>query len=247
MAELLYADAPFAVRDDLAAAHRRALERIARPGRWWTGAERVAIAAEARAARDCKLCTERKAALSPGAVAGAHDAASELSDAAVDAIHRIATDPARLSRASYEKALAGGISDAQYVELVGVVVQVASLDAFCRGIGAPPRPLPAPVAGDPSRKRPAGARHDGAFVPLLAPGDVEEGERGVFDGPRAPYIERALSLVPDAVRAMKDLGAAQYVPMGRVPDVAYGGDRALSRPQIEVLAARVSALNECFY
>jgi hypothetical protein len=41
----LYASAPIAVRDDLAAAHTRAWARIGRPGTWWDGAQRVAIAA----------------------------------------------------------------------------------------------------------------------------------------------------------------------------------------------------------
>jgi hypothetical protein len=40
------------VREDLAAAHDRAWARLARAGTWWTGAERVAIAAEARRAEE---------------------------------------------------------------------------------------------------------------------------------------------------------------------------------------------------
>ena len=44
----LYASSPVAIRGDLAAAHDRAWERIARPGTWWDGAQRVRIAAETR-------------------------------------------------------------------------------------------------------------------------------------------------------------------------------------------------------
>ena len=33
------------VRDDLAEAHRLAWEHVARPGSWWTGAQRVELAA----------------------------------------------------------------------------------------------------------------------------------------------------------------------------------------------------------
>ena len=63
-------EAPIPVRDDIPAAHRKTWERIASPGCWWTGAERVAIAAEVRAARDCALCDERKKALSPYGYSG---------------------------------------------------------------------------------------------------------------------------------------------------------------------------------
>src|SRR5437868_14986125 len=92
-----YESAPLAVRDDLAAAHRRALERIARPGTWWSGAERLAIAAEARHAPSCALCRRRLEALSPHAVAGRHDAGS-LPEPVLEAVHRIRTDPGRLSK-----------------------------------------------------------------------------------------------------------------------------------------------------
>ena len=60
-----YSDLPFPVRADLAAANRRAFERIAAPGTWWSGEERVGLAAESRLARTCRLCRERKQALSP--------------------------------------------------------------------------------------------------------------------------------------------------------------------------------------
>ena len=56
---------------------------------------------------------------------------------------------------------------------------------------------------------------------------------------------RAMSLVPDAVRDLKSLSAVHYLTPEEVANPA--ARRALSRPQIELLAGRVSALNECFY
>ena len=41
-----YAGAALPVREDLPATHRRAWRRLAEPGTWWSGRERVAIAAE---------------------------------------------------------------------------------------------------------------------------------------------------------------------------------------------------------
>jgi hypothetical protein len=240
-----YAAAPVPVRGDIPAAHRRAWQRLARPGSWWSGAERVAIATEVRRSADCALCRERKAALSPESPGGEHERASDLPDAVVDVIHRISTDPARLSRAWYEKSLAAGLSDAHYVELVGVLVAVVSIDAFHRGLGLPLEPLPEPEAGEPSRRRPARARIEGAWVPMLPPG-AARGEQADLWNPRmTANVLRALSLVPDAVRQLKELSAVHYVRTDQVADVRIG--RSLGRAQIELLAGRVSALNECFY
>jgi hypothetical protein len=235
---------PLPVRDDLLAAHRRVFEDLARPGCWWTGAERIAIAAETRSTRDCALCRERKAALSPSG--GTHAAARALPTPAVEVIHRVVTDPGRLSRGFYEQALAGGLGDGAYVELLGVVVRIVCVDAFRRAIGAAPHPLPPPAPGAPSRYRPPGAKPDVAWVAMIAPGAESEAEADLYTEGRPPNVGRALSLVPDAVRGMKDLVAAQYVPLDRVPDARYAG-RTLSRTQMELLAGRVSALNQCFY
>jgi len=231
---------PDAMRD----AHRRAWERLAAPGAWWTGAEKVAIAAEVRAARTCSLCQERKAALSPHAVAGEHDAREALPAAAVEAAHRIASDPGRLTRAWYEKTLAAGLSDGHYVELLAVVVTIVNLDALHRALGVAPEPLPLPRAGDPTRARPP-AVLEGAWVAWLASGSAEA--RELFGGrPRVPNVARALSLVPDAVRQLKELSEVHYLPMDDVID-PRARLRVLSRAQMELIAGRVSALNECFY
>ena len=93
-----YSSSPYPVRGDIAAAHRAYWRTLARPGSWWTGAERVAIAAESRNASRCGLCAARKAALTPAAVADEHAGSNELPDVAVDAIHRIVTDPGRMTK-----------------------------------------------------------------------------------------------------------------------------------------------------
>ena len=239
-----YAGLTLPIPDAMRTAHRRAWERLAAPGDWWTGAERVAIAAEVRVARACALCRGRKAALSPHAVAGEHTATSVLPAPAVDATHRIASDPGRLTRAWYEKTLSDGLSDGHYVELLGVVVTVVNLDALHRALGVAPEPLPAPRAGEPSRQRPPTAL-EGAWVPLLALGSPQA--RELYAGrPRVPNVARALSLVPDAVRQLNELSAAHYLPIDDVID-PRARTRALSRAQMELVAGRVSALNECFY
>src|SRR5713226_245549 len=114
-----YSAALVPVRDDFAAAHTRFWKRLAAPGSWWTGAERVAIAAEVRQARHCALCQARQAALTPAAVEGHHDHLGALPNTAVDVIHRVVTDPGRLSQKWFTETLAAGLSAEQYVEIIG--------------------------------------------------------------------------------------------------------------------------------
>jgi hypothetical protein len=239
---------PAPVRDDIVAAHTRFWERLAAPGTWWTGEERVAIASETRAARDCALCAERRQAVSPYAVDGEHQRAQPASEvlpaAAVDAVHRITTDASRLTASWLAKLQADGLDDTRYIELVGIVVAIISTDAFCRGLGVPPHPLPAPLAGEPSRKRPASAVMEQAWVPMIPVKGLGGDESDLWRPPTGNVI-RAMSLVPDAVRDLKSLSAAHYLPVEDVVNPA--AHTALSRPQIELVAGRVSALNECFY
>ena len=221
---------------------------LARPGASWTGAQRVAIADETRRARTCALCAERKEALSPFLVDGAHDAGTgSLPDAAVDAVHRLTTDASRLTRDWVEKLAGSGVSDAHYVELLGVVVATISVDVFHEAMGLPLEPLPTPEAGEPSGYRPASAEPGTGWVPMIPGSKAKGAESDLYPGPIAANVIKAMSLVPDAVRTLKRLSAAQYVPMLQVGNVSYRGDRALGRDQIELVAGRVSALNECFY
>jgi alkylhydroperoxidase family enzyme len=234
------------IRDDLRAAHRDLRAHLGAPGTWWSGAERTAMVAESRRATGCGLCRRRKSALSAGAFGGLHESPGTFPEQVVDAIHRIRTDPARLSRPWFERTIAAGLSPAAYVELVGVVALAAGADAFARTLGIEPAPLPEPAPGPPSRRLPAAARAGGAWVPMIAPEDADALEHDLYEGlGLVPNIIRALSLVPDQVRALRRFMDAHYLPAQQIPDPT--AHRALGRPQMELVAARVSALNQCFY
>lgn len=246
MSELDYSATGLPVSGDLIRCHQAILDHIAAPGTWWTGAERVAIAAESREALTCDLCARRKDALSPNAVSGEHDATGRLPLNVVDVIHRVRTDFARLSKSWFDEAIASGLAVPQYVELIGVVTLLAGTDYFCRAVGAPPFPLPEPKPGEPARRTPDHAKPGTAWVPMLAPEDADGPEADLYgDLEVVPNILRALSLVPDQVRMLRRSSDAHYVAMGDLMNPAVGRD--LDRLQIELVAARVSALNECFY
>ena len=92
-----------------------------------------------------------------------------------------------------------------------------------------------------------GASEGEAWVPMLAAGRLGASERDLFFGlPMPPNVLRAMSLVPDEVRTLKDLSAAHYLPMGSVRDPRATAGTP-HRMQIELIAGRVSALRQCFY
>src|SRR3974377_2238107 len=97
-----YTNARVEVRGDIVAAHDRAWGRIARAGAWFDGAARIAIAAEGRYAPHCALCSRRKKALSTCGADGRHDGPGALPERVVEQIHRIVTDPGRLTRGWFD-------------------------------------------------------------------------------------------------------------------------------------------------
>lgn len=247
MAAFAYEDVGFDVRADIGEAHRRYWARLARPGNWWTGAERVAIARESRNAVSCRFCAERKSALSPYTIAGEHDHDGGLPAVAIDAAHRIVTDQGRITGSWVDANVERGLSKEAYVELVGIVVNMLSIDEFSRAIGSELEPLPQPQAGDPDGYLPASLADDIGFVPTIPPDGTTGAEADLWSPGRTANVVRALSLVPDALRDWMDLSGAHYLSLESMGNFVGRDDRAINRMQMELVAARVSAINECFY
>jgi hypothetical protein len=231
------------IRPEIAPAYRRAWKHLASPGSWLTGAERVAVADETRRAQDCRLCRDRKAALSPYSVEGEHDHGGVLSKELVDEVHRVTTDAARLTETWYRSLLGRGLAPEAYVEALGVTVIVISIDQFHRALGLVLQELPKPLAGEPDRKRPDGIVEGEAWVPMQDAKTVAKREG--LPGGSAPYVIRALSLVPAEVEMWSSLSEVQY--LGRKEMMSFDQVRSIDRSQIELVAGRVSAVNECFY
>lgn len=247
MQEISYTTAKFPVREDLAASHNRYWERLAKPGNWLTADLRVAVAHEVRQAGDCGLCARRKEALSPNHVDGNHDVATELSAPIVELVHRVTTDPGRLTKAWFDGVREQGVSEEEYVEILGIIVALFSIDEFCRGLDIPLNTLPEPQPGEPSRYRPASAVNDTGWVSMI-PGNANTGaESDLWPIGRTGNVIKALSLVPDNVRTLNDLLSSHYLHNDTIWDMAQRPQGTLSRMQTEVVASRSSAINGCFY
>lgn len=249
-----YSPSGYDIRTDIAEAYRDIWAKIARPGNWWSGSERVAMLAEARASRDCHLCQQRAGALSPSAVRGNCETthADLLPAEAIDAIHRISNDAARLTSVWLEGLIGPSFTYGHYVELVGVLVAARSIDAFHEALGLDLEPLPEPVDGEPSGYLPKEAEFAGAWVPVLNGEALHPRDADIYaELPPGfvpvPNVLSAMSLVPDAVRMLFRLSAVQYLDMPSFMRFEKLPGRVLSRSQVELVAARVSALNDCFY
>ena len=242
-----YSDSPYPIRDDIKFEHRQYWQRLAGAGSWFSGAERVAIAAESRRANHCGFCRERRQALSPYTLQGQHDSAGDLDELAVDAVHRIVTDQTRISQTWVDRLAEHGLSNEAYVELAGIVVAVFSIDEFHRALGLELEPLPPPEAGEPDCYRPSKAVGGTGFVPMITVEGAIGDESDLYRGSRGANVLRALSLVPDAVRDWRRLASAQYLSVEGMANLVQQDDRAINRMQMELVAGRVSAINECFY
>ena len=116
------------VRQDLLDAHRSGWARIASTGTWLTSARRLAVAGEIRHARDhCSFCRAIKTALSPN-LPGTHATLGALAAPEIELVHRTVSDPGRLSEQWSQSVLDSGLTDGEYVEIVGIIAMVMMMD-----------------------------------------------------------------------------------------------------------------------
>ncbi len=147
---------------------------------------------------------------------------------AARAAARLASSP-HVDAAWVDDLVADGLTLEAYVEIIGIVGRVSAVDSLMFGIGAEPQPLPLPLDGEPSRVVHEDAAMNGALAPTVGP-------------PGAPS---ALSAVPAEVDAMFDLHAVLYLSLEEMGEPTI--QKTLTRAQMELIAARTSLLNDCFY
>lgn len=155
--------------------------------------------------------------------------AEGIPTAASEAARTIYSEITTTSRRWVEEILAGGLTMPAFVEVIGVVSRLAAVDEFTRALGRPLEPLPDSLPGAPSRVEPPPSRQGRSWVPMVG----------------GMSITRALSLVPAESRAQEEIHGPLYMSYAQMAD--QGFERELTRPQMELVAGRVSAINECFY
>ncbi|MFM2078448.1 MAG: hypothetical protein RJA49_2338 [Actinomycetota bacterium] len=210
-----------AVRDDLLDAHRASLAHVVAPGARFNGEVRRRIAEVAIAAY---LDPEP----SPPWV-------RPYGEPALDLAYRLARHAGTITAEWYEQLVTEGLHPVEWVEVVGVVVAALPPVAFARAIGAPLPELPEAVAGPPTGHEAdelAPARLN--FVPVAAPAD------------RMPSVVQALSALPDEWHNLWRLADAQYMSDRAMDDPRWTRG-TLSRPQMELVAGRLSLIRECFF
>jgi len=200
------------IRPEIQSALRKEWAFLAAPGTWWSGAERVAIAAEARRA----ISREPQG--------------DQLPDAVAEVVRAVAAESPLITREWVAGLEANGVSLPAYAEIIGIVARLSAVDFFHKALGMPLEPLPSPHPGEPSQTPPPTDLVVGkSFVPMV---------RGVS-------IPQTVSLVPPETVAWQELSDAMYMTFMQMDNADFR--RSLHRTQIELVAARTSEVNECFY
>ena len=146
-----------------------------------------------------------------------------------EAVDVLAARPAITSE-EWVRRTTDATGELEYVELTGIVARVVAIDTFCRHLGVEPVPFSTPVEGEPTRIAPPdGLRRNRTWVSM--------------DLPLPPFV---LGSVPAAQTAMNDVSVPLYMPMEEMGDHDWRRGE-LHRTQIELVAATVSHVNECFY
>ena len=205
------------------------------------------MVAETRHAWDCSLCKLQKSEITPYAVRGEHQALGKLPNSWANVIHRVVTDPGRLSERWFQEALSNGMEEDEFIEIIGVAILAITIDTFADGIGLELAPLSAPQPGTPLRERWERATPGPGWVSTTAPENAgPELEDHYVNGRGQFNIVRSLTLVPTAATQLFALLDCLYMPNPGIHELE-GIDRSISRGQIEFLAARSSSLFGCFY
>ena len=152
-----------------------------------------------------------------------------LPPAAISAARLLAADPAAARRSWLESLIDDGLDYERYIELLAVVARLVAVDTFSEALGLSPTPLPQPASGEPTGETDPAARPAKGWVPVVG----------------GTSITQALSLVPSEHAELERFHGPMYLTFEEMSDPVVA--RGLTRPQMELVASRTSAFNECFY
>ena len=214
------------VNQDIANSFRIVWDHLGRPGAWWTGPQRIAIAEHVRKSAPRPLWDRP-----PPLETLSDEANGELTIFEAAVVERVAVSPSSINIETYEHIIQR-MGENKYAELAAVISQIVPIDHLHDALGLEREELPVPREGAITTERPSGLVTGIGFLPTLP----TEG---------LPHVAVALSLsLADNARRML-LVRAMY--SGDSFNDMVWTHRSLNRPQVELVAARTSALNECFY
>ncbi len=125
--------------------------------------------------------------------------------------------------------LSAGMTAETYVEILSLTSRLVAVDTAHFALGLEPAPVPEATDDPPTGRIAPGAAIDGGWIPTIG----------------TAYPPTALSLLPDEEKAWDELHGALYLTMPQMGDSDIS--RGLHRTQMELVAARTSLLNECFF
>jgi len=132
---------------------------------------------------------------------------------------------ARLVRAAAVEA-----GDPATVETIALVSMLASVDGTHRALGVDLEPLPAAQPGQPTRRIAEGLKRRRTHVPM----------------PQGS-IPVALDLLPNVGAEFRASFGALYMTEDEMALSSFERSPGLNRAQLELVAARTSFVNKCFY
>lgn len=221
------------IRQDLAEVHALAWTHIAGPGSWFSGAQRVELAKTVLIAISdteplppwSSFSESGRLTNQPLAPAAAHDVA-----------YRAGRHAGTMTETVYSSAVSK-IGELPYVEVCGIVSTVAAVAHFCRNIGVDVPAFPSPKPGEPTANQPENVETTWRnWVPVRSPAD------------NSAAVVQAYTSVPGEDQNAWRMASAQYMPEDEMLQADWRRrPKGLSRPQMELVAARVAQLRECFY
>ena len=156
-------------------------------------------------------------------------------DPALDVAYRIARHAGTITEQWYEQVITDGMHPLEWIEILGVVIATVPPIAFARAVGLSMPGLPSPIAGEPTgREAEELAPAKLNWVPVAAPAD------------QVASVVQALSALPDEWENLWRLAAAQYMSDRQMDDPLWNRG-TLTRPQMELIAGRLSLIRECFF
>ena len=141
----------------------------------------------------------------------------------------VAADAGNITKSIVDGFVEEAMTPFHYVELVGIIARTTAIDTATLGLGNGLEPYLPAEPGQPSNAVVAGAKQRSAWVPMV-------GAAGATSALSAVYAED---------RSQELLHGALYLSYGEMG--SYNIDKGISRSQMELLAARTSLLNHCFF